>query len=38
MNALLMACISISAPLAAVGLYDLQAHLERWDHNRHAED
>ena len=38
MNALLMVCISISAPLAALGLYDLQARLERWDHNRHAED
>jgi hypothetical protein len=38
MNTLLMLCISISAPLAALGVYDLQTHLERWDHNRHAED
>jgi hypothetical protein len=38
MNTLLMLCISISAPLAALGVYDLQTRLERWDHNRHAED
>jgi hypothetical protein len=35
-NALLMICIG--APLAALGLYDLQTRLERWDHNRHSED
>lgn len=33
-----MACISISAALAAVGVYDLQTWLEQWDHNRHVED
>lgn len=38
MSTLLMVCISISAPIATLGLYDLQAHLERWDQNRHAED
>jgi len=38
MNALLLLCISIGAPLAAMGLYDLQTRLERWDYNRHAED
>ena len=38
MNALLVVCMSVSAPLAAVGLYNLQVHLERWDHDRHAED
>lgn len=38
MSALMMICISIGAPLAALGLYDLQVRLERWDHNRHAED
>jgi hypothetical protein len=38
MNALLVLCMSAGAPLAAMGLYNLQAHLERWDHDRHAED
>ncbi|MDT7765066.1 MAG: hypothetical protein QOC63_4486 [Mycobacterium sp.] len=36
MNAMLMICIG--APFAALGLYDLQTRLERWDHNRHSED
>ena len=31
MNALLMICMSIATPLAALGLYELQARLERWD-------
>ena len=38
MNALLMICMSLGTPLAALGLYDLQTRLERWDYNRHAED
>ena len=38
MNALTMICMSVGAPLAAMGLYDLLARLERWDYNRHAED
>ena len=38
MNALVMICMSIGAPLAALGVYDLQTRLERWDYNRHAED
>ena len=38
MNALLMICMSVGTPLAALGMYDLQARLERWDYNRHAED
>jgi hypothetical protein len=38
MNSFIMICISISAPLAALGIYDLQARLEKWDYNRHAED
>jgi len=33
-----MTCISISAPLAALGVYNLQTWLEQWDHNRHAQD
>ena len=36
MNALLMICMSVGTPLAALGLYDLQVRLERWDYNRHA--
>lgn len=38
MTALLTICLTISAPLAALGLYDLQKRLERWDYSRHAED
>jgi hypothetical protein len=38
MNAQLMIWMSVGTPLAALGLYDLQERLERWDHNRHAED
>lgn len=38
MNAFVMVCMSVGAPLAALGLYDLQTRLERWDNNRHAED
>jgi hypothetical protein len=38
MNGMVMACISISAPLAALGVYHLQEWLEQWDYNRHVED
>jgi hypothetical protein len=38
MNALLMVCLSVGTPLTALGLYELQMRLERWDHDRHAED
>lgn len=38
MNALLVVCISVSAPIAAIGLYSLQVRLEQWDYDRHAED
>ena len=38
MNALLMICMSVGTPLAALGLYDLQTRLERGEYNRHAED
>ena len=38
MNVLLLICISVGTPLAAMGLYDLQTRLEHWDYNRHAED
>jgi hypothetical protein len=38
MNALLMICLSVAAPLTAMGLHELQVRLERWDYDRHAED
>jgi hypothetical protein len=38
MSPLLMICMSIGTPLAALGLYELQMRLERWDYERHAED
>ena len=30
--------LSLATPLAALGLHDLQASLERWDYKRHAQD
>lgn len=38
MNPVLMGTLSVAGPLAAVGFYKLQAHLEQWDARRHAED
>jgi hypothetical protein len=38
MTLLLMVYFSIAAPFAGIGLLTLQARLERWDHDRHAED
>jgi hypothetical protein len=38
MNLLLLGICSVAGPLAAVGMFKLQAHLERWDYQRHAED
>ncbi len=38
MNALLLTVVSLGAPLAAIGLHDLQLRLERWDYERHADD
>jgi hypothetical protein len=38
MTALLLTAMSIATPLAALGLYDLQVRLERWDYQRHAQD
>ncbi|OBF09628.1 hypothetical protein [Mycobacterium sp. 852002-10029_SCH5224772] len=38
MSPLLLACIAVVAPVAGVGLMQLQARLERWDYERHAED
>jgi hypothetical protein len=38
MTPLLLLCIAAAAPLAGLGLMHLQARLEQWDHDRHAED
>jgi hypothetical protein len=38
MSALLVICLSVGTPLFALGLHDLQASLERWVWERHAED
>ena len=38
MNALLVVGLVAGTPLIALGLNDLQALLERWDQQRHAED
>ncbi len=31
MSPLLLVCLSLGTPLAALGLHDLRASLERWD-------
>jgi hypothetical protein len=38
MTPLLMVCIAAAAPVAGIGLLHLQARLERWDYERHADD
>jgi hypothetical protein len=38
MTALLIICLAGATVSAAVGLHDLQARLERWDYERHAQD
>jgi hypothetical protein len=38
MNPVLIGTLSVAGPLFAVGMYQLQARLERWDAPRHAED
>jgi hypothetical protein len=38
MSPLLMVSFSIAAPIVGSCLVTLQARLERWDHDRHAED
>jgi hypothetical protein len=38
MNPLLVGICSVAGPLAAVGMFKLQAHLEQWDQQRHADD
>ena len=36
MSLVIAACSA--AALAAIGVYDLQSRLERWDYERHRED
>jgi hypothetical protein len=38
MSALTLISLAIGMPLLALGLSGLQAKLERWDQQRHAED
>ena len=38
MSPLLMVYFSVGTPFAGFGLLRLQARLERWDYDRHAED
>ena len=38
MTPLMVACLSVAVPIAGVGLFELQARLEQWDQERHAED
>jgi hypothetical protein len=38
MTPLLLVCVAAATPLVGIGLLQLQARLERWDYERHAED
>jgi hypothetical protein len=38
MTPLLLLCIAAAAPVVGIGLMQLQARLEQWAHDRHAED
>lgn len=38
MNAVIVTCSSLAATVVALGVHDLQARLERWDYERHADD
>jgi hypothetical protein len=38
MTTLLLVCIVAATPLVGLGLVHLQARLEQWDYERHAED
>ncbi len=38
MTPLLLVCIVVLAPVAGMGLLQLQDRLERWAYERHAED
>jgi hypothetical protein len=38
MSSLVLVCIAAAAPIVGIGLMNLQARLEQWDYERHAED
>jgi hypothetical protein len=38
MTPLLLVCIAAAAPVVAIGVMHLQARLEQWDYERHADD
>lgn len=38
MSPLLLVLLTAATPVAGLGLVQLQARLERWDYERHAED
>ena len=38
MNTLLVIVLMVGTALMAVGFHDMQAWLERWDYERHAQD
>lgn len=38
MNAVMVALVVMGGPVFALGVGELQAKLERWDYQRHAED
>jgi len=38
MTPLLLVCIAATTPVVGIGLMHLQARLEQWDYDRHAED
>lgn len=38
MNPLLLVCIAAATPVVGIGLMQLQARLEQWDYERHADD
>jgi hypothetical protein len=38
MTPLLLVCVAVAAPLVGLGLLHMQARLEQWDYERHADD
>ena len=38
MYAVIASLVAVGAPIFAMAINDLQAKLERWDYQRHAED